>query len=81
MGHQLPPLTAEGRRQRAILARAKGLHPDSPEADNAARAFKATRLSDYIRQQIESAPPLTDAQREELARILRPSQLAGGDAA
>lgn len=74
---QLPPLTADGRRQRAALASAKRFRPGSPEAEDAERRFKATRLSDYIRQQVESAPPLTDEQRDELARILRPAHKAG----
>lgn len=78
---QLPPLTAVGRRQRAALANARRLHPGAPETEEIARSFRATRLADYIRAQVDAAPPLTVEQREELARILRPAATAGGDAA
>jgi hypothetical protein len=37
------------------------------------RAVKAVRAEDYIRQLVDSAPPLTAEQRTRLAEILRPT--------
>jgi len=51
--------------------------PDDPDLVNARRNLKAERLADYIARVVDAAPPLTPAQRDRLALLLRP----GGDAA
>jgi hypothetical protein len=41
--------------------------------DRQRRDAAAARLADYIRATVDAAPPLTDAQREALAALLRPT--------
>lgn len=48
-----------------------------PEQFELARDYAAAKLEDYIRRTVDTAPPLTPAQRDRLALLLRP----GGDAA
>lgn len=76
----LPPLSPEARHLRAAHARARRFHPDAPETEALGLKFRETRLADHIRAQIDKAPPLTLEQREALARILRPTPIAGGPA-
>lgn len=49
-----------------------------PEADSTERRrdLAASRLADYIARVVDAAPPLTPAQRDRLALLLR-----GGEAA
>jgi len=49
--------------------------PDDPDLVNARRNLKAERLADYIERVVDAMPPLTPAQRDRLALLLR-----GGDA-
>ena len=49
-------------------------HPNQTEL---ARDYAAERLADYIAKTVDKAPPLTAAQRDRLATLLR----AGGEAA
>lgn len=44
---------------------------DDPQVIEARRALKAARAEDYVRQLVDSAPPLTDEQRSRLASILQ----------
>lgn len=70
MPDQLTPIE---RRMRASIAARRRHHPDDPSIERLERDYKASRLEAYIRQQVESAPRLSDAQRDALARILRPT--------
>lgn len=45
--------------------------PDDPELVDARRSLAAERIADYIEQTVEKFPPLTDDQRDRLARLLR----------
>lgn len=57
-------------------------HGAEPELiENARRNLRAARLADYIQKTVDAAPPLTAAQRDRLATLLRPTASAGGDAA
>ena len=49
---------------------------DDPELVAARRNMRTERLADYIKRVVDAAPPLTPAQRDRLALLLR-----GGDAA
>jgi hypothetical protein len=44
---------------------------DDPDLLDARRALAAARLADYITRTVAAAPPLTDAQRSQLALLLR----------
>lgn len=61
---------------RSAIAHAKKQDPDADVTELRAQ-LKAERLEDYIARVVDSAPPLTDEQRERLAALLRP---VGGDA-
>lgn len=61
--------TAE-RARVASLSRSR--QADDPDLVNARTNLKAARLEDYIRRVVAEAPPLTPAQRDRLATLLRP---------
>lgn len=63
------------RKTRARVAALKRHHPDDQETVELARDFKAERLVEYVQRVVDSAPPLTQTQREKLVLLLR-----GGDA-
>lgn len=44
---------------------------DDPDVLAAQRDLRAARCEDYIRQIVDSAPPLTDEQRTKLSGLLR----------
>lgn len=46
---------------------------DAEEAESARRDLKAARAEDYIRELVDSAPPLTDDQRSRLSALLQPA--------
>jgi ribosome recycling factor len=59
---------------RARLAALKRHSPENTEAIEAAKAdLAAANLAQRIREIVDSAPPLTDEQRDKLATLLRPS--------
>jgi hypothetical protein len=65
-------------------ARAAGKRRQNPDADISGelRDMRAARAEDYIRDLVDSFPPLTVAQRDKLVAILRPSRAPGsGEAA
>jgi hypothetical protein len=70
-------LSARGRQARARLASLTAQVSRNPKAvpaeDLAAarRAYITEKLADHITQVVESAPPLTDEQRDRLAVLLR----------
>ena len=51
--------------------------PEAREAlKRARRDFRAVQAEDYIRRLVDSAPPLTDKQRRDLAVLLAPREVA-----
>lgn len=54
----------------ASLSRSRST--DDPALVNARRDLRAARAEEYVRQLVDTAPPLTDAQRDRLALLLRP---------
>ena len=65
------PMSSEQRKTRARIAALKRHNPNDPKTVNLARDFKAERLSQYIQRVVDAAPPLTQAQRDQLAILLR----------
>ena len=57
---------------RSKIAHAKKADPHA-DVTELRRQLKAERLEQYIREVVASAPPLTQEQRESLARILSPA--------
>jgi hypothetical protein len=55
-----------------IAALTRSRSADDPDLVNARRNLKAERLADYITRVVDAAPPLTPAQRDRLALLLRP---------
>lgn len=49
---------------------------DDPELADARRNLRAARLEEHIRSVVAEAPPLTPAQRDKLASLLRSPQPA-----
>ena len=67
---------------RARLAGLSRHHPDNPEIlARARRDLAAANAEAYIRRLVQSAPPLTDAQRTRLAGLLNPTTSSGGGGA
>lgn len=64
------------RAQVAALSRSRSQR--DPELIDARRNLKAARLEDYVSRVVAEAPPLTPAQLDRVAGLLRP---VGGDAA
>lgn len=56
--------------ERAVLANATQ-RGDAKLAAEARARMKAARAADYIRELVDSAPPLTDEQRDRLVVLLR----------
>jgi hypothetical protein len=45
--------------------------PDHPDLIEARRSLRAERLAEHVRKVVETSPPLTPAQRDRIASILR----------
>ena len=56
---------------RARVAAMRRHHPNDPKTDELAASFKADRLAEHISRVVNAAPPLTPAQRDRLAVLLR----------
>jgi ribosomal protein L29 len=72
------PTSAPSRRVRsevANLVREQLRQPDDEQLaiqiEDRRREYRYLRAQDYIRELVDSAPPLTDAQRDRLALLLR----------
>jgi len=65
----------------ASLSRSR--RADDPDLANARRDLAAERLAEHVRRVVDQAPPLTGAQRAQIAALLRPSppNREGGDEA
>jgi len=61
----------------ASLTRSRRI--DDPDLVEARLNLKVIRLEDYIRNAVESAPPLSPAQRDHLAALLKPRVIGGGN--
>lgn len=68
--------TAE-RARLASLSRTRDAN--DPDVVRARRDLRAARLEEYITRVVGEAPPLSDEQREHLARLLRPAVPTGGE--
>lgn len=65
------PAIYQARAKVAALSRSRtNLDPDLLDAR---RALAAASLGEHIRRVVDAAPPLTVAQREHLAALLRPT--------
>jgi hypothetical protein len=65
------PLDAEARKRRARLGANARHHPDRPDLSEAdRRVFKASAAERYIRDLVDTWPPLTAEQRGRLAALL-----------
>lgn len=70
------PLSAEQRTERARLAANRRHHPDKPElTKDTTRRFKVAAAERYIRELVESAPPLQPEDIERLRALLPPAAL------
>lgn len=67
----MPDATVPARNRLNALQRHRG--PNAPEIADARRDLRAAKLRDHIRRVVDDLPPLTDAQRAELAALLTPS--------
>ncbi|MDT0353724.1 hypothetical protein [Pseudonocardia charpentierae] len=65
----MSPETLAARGKLARLTRDHG--PGAEAVITARRTFDAERLADHIRAVVDAAPPLTPAQRDRLAALLR----------
>jgi hypothetical protein len=68
-------------RARIAGLRSKGHAADSPEVLEAKRDLVADRLAAHVRRVVDTAPPLTSAQRDRIAGLLRPTVTTGAGAA
>lgn len=64
-------MTPAEKTDRARVAALCRHRPNDPKTHELAAAFKAERLAQHIRRVVDSAPPLTPAQRDRLAVLLR----------
>lgn len=58
------------RAQVAALSRSRSA--DDPELIEARRNLKAAKLENYVSRVVAAAPPLTEAQADRIAALLRP---------
>lgn len=54
-----------------IAAKSRVLEPNDPELLAAKRDLAAEKLAEHTRRVVDAAPPLTPAQRDRIASILR----------
>jgi hypothetical protein len=57
--------------QAVKAARTRYLGREHPDTLTASRDLAAAKLAEYARRVVAEAPPLTDAQRDDIAAILR----------
>lgn len=72
-------LSSRDRSERARIAGLSRHHGGAPDVQDRRREFKTARLEEYIRKTVDSAPELTQEQRDRLALLLRAP--SGGAAA
>ncbi len=64
-------MTPAEKTDRARIAALRRHHPNDPKTHELAAAFKADRLAQHIQRVVDEAPPLTPAQLDRLAVLLR----------
>lgn len=64
-------MNSADRKKRARVAAHTRHHPNDQATIELARDFKAERLVEYVQRVVDSAPPLTQTQRDKLALLLR----------
>ncbi len=78
----MPEALATRRAELARAERQKRLNPGDPgrveHASQLRRDYAAEKLAEYVVKVVAQAPPLTPAQRDRIAALLR-SGVAGGD--
>jgi hypothetical protein len=75
------PISSGVANRRARVARmSQDCEPDDPKLVDAKRDLAAEKINDYIDKTLKNAPPLTDAQRSQLAELLKPVRRNGGAA-
>lgn len=73
---------SESLRKRGRLNALKRYRPaDDPAVLDAARDLAAERLAEHVRRVVDTFPPLTDEQRNQIAALLRPTAVGGDQAA
>lgn len=53
-----------------IASLSRSRKPDDPELIEARRNLRAVRLAEHVTKALAAAPPLTDEQRQSIARLL-----------
>ena len=71
------PEAVQTNRRTAQAKHADAVRWHKPNQAETARDFAYARLEDYIRQIVDAAPPLTDAQKATLSRLLQGSTPSG----
>lgn len=64
-------MSAANHHRARIASLSRSRTPDDPELEGARRDHAAARLADHIRSVVDAAPPFTEAQRAELAALLK----------
>lgn len=54
-----------------IASLSRSRTPDDPDLIEARRNLRAARLEDHVQKVVAGAPPLTQAQRDRIAGLLR----------
>lgn len=70
------PLSTWTHERARIGALSRSRDDDDPELVAARQNLKAQKLAAHIKRVVDEAPPLTDAQRDELAVLLRGGRVA-----
>ena len=70
--------TAVLRERGRVASLTRSRPADDPELIEARANLAAEKLAEYVARVVAEAPPLTDAQRDRIAALLRP---VGGEAA
>jgi hypothetical protein len=74
----MAPLPPDRRRERARIAAGHRWRPDDPAVAEQRRDFRAAQADQYIRELVDTFPPLTSEQRSRLAMLLRGGDGDGG---
>ncbi len=64
-------MTPAEKTDRARIAALRRHHPNDPKTHELAASFKADRLAQHIQRVVDSAPPLSQAQKDRLAILLQ----------
>lgn len=59
-----------------VAALSRSREADDPDLVDARRDLRVSRAEDYIRELVDTAPPLTDEQKRRLSVLLNPQAVA-----